>query len=614
MTVALVSCPCFAFGSPPLAMASLQAALRGAGLETTPWDLDFLFMRHDPATFEALYRVFSIARPAAIDRVQYVIRPELLLMALFESEFDGAVLAANAEDLAVIRRARQWLSTWAGYIVAEQPGCVLVSSYVSTLPACLLLCQAIKALDPSLPIAIGGPGVGLPAIQEWVLRLGMVDACAAGEGEVVAPALARGLQAGTPGEVPGISYLVDDMIVSNPAPPLIAMSELRTPDFEGFPAPGHSLASYRSNPLANTRWFGAALPIATTRGCVMRCSFCSETNYWQRFRYRDPDAVLDEISELVERWGVRQFLFGDSLLNGSLKWLEAFADRCIERELGVTFLFAYMRPTRLSRETLDKLVRAGFRLISFGLETGSQAQLDAMKKGTKVEEAEQVVLDALDAGISVNISVLCGFPEETTEQVMESVRFVQRVRRQIVQRAGPEAEVRLTVHSGAPLRVEPSSGMYNDPVGAGIVIHEVPVSLPLGLAHLEPATAPLVQRWTSSVALDEIRARSELLMGLNIEPRTVFLEHDLGAWITDDTLLYPTRAAQVLRSDDGSHFLAGAGQLLAQLDDVGAAAWPLFASGMTFAAVRDAISADHAHLTQIAVTLLQMRLVYVGNL
>ncbi|MFT7518531.1 MAG: hypothetical protein ACI9MC_000663 [Kiritimatiellia bacterium] len=295
-SVALISCPCFAFGSPPLALASLQAQLRHDGVETVVYDLDFMFMRDRPAQFHELYRVFSIGHELSVDRVQYVVRPELLLMALFDEHYSDQRRSEHAIDLAAVAAAREYLTSWAAVILDSGVRSVAISAYVSTLPASLLFAQALKAIAPDVRIAIGGPGVGQPAIQEWVLRLGFVDVCATGEGERVISELCLAMLSGSDyADVPGLTCLVDDAIVRTAAPPLIALSELVTPDFSGLPVPGHPLSSYRSNPLVNTRWFGTALPIATTRGCVMRCSFCSETNYWQRYRYRTVEAVVGEI-------------------------------------------------------------------------------------------------------------------------------------------------------------------------------------------------------------------------------------------------------------------------------------------------------------------------------
>ena len=619
--VGLVTCPCFAFGSPPLSLASLQAVLVNAGVPATCFDLDFMLMRDDPPTFHQLYALYNIGHSEDVDRVQFVTRPRLTLLALFQEAFPEAERAEHAADLVVLQTVEAYLGGWARRI-SEGVDVLMCSVYVSSLLPTLFLAKAFKALHPEGKVVLGGPGVGAPEIQEFALRLGFIDFCATGEGERIAPPLAAALLSGEPGhDVAGVSFLHEGTIVVRPPPPLMDLCDLPLPDFRGLPVPGHPLHHYRSNPNVNTRWFGTALPIATTRGCVMRCTFCSETNYWQKFRFRDPSTVVAEIQELQRRWGVHQFLFGDSLLNGSGKWLEAFADSAIASDLGAQFLFAYMRPTRLPRPLLEKLAKAGFRLFSFGLETASQHILDRLDKGTTVAEAEQVILDALDVGISVNVSILCGFPDETPDQVLESVRFVQRLRRRVLALPeGLQREQMLTVHAGSTLRVEPNSRMYQNPTVAGIALLPDTRQLPTPLAHLEQALAPLLQRWSSSVALHEARSRSTLLRDtINCEPNTVFLSEPLDSWLTEDTVLAPVRDAVILSDAENRNYLASGSQILAQLDPLSSRVWQQVREHRTLGQMRRHLIGEappeelDALLRQALVRLLMMRHAYVDD-
>ncbi|MFT4977342.1 MAG: pyruvate-formate lyase-activating enzyme, partial [Myxococcota bacterium] len=509
--IGLVLCPCFGFGTPPLGLASLQTVLKAAGHRTIPFDLDFMLLAEQPETISALFRAYFIGHAEGIDRVQFILRPTLTLMALFPDAWTPEQKVPLAEDLQVIAQVDTFLQRWAQELIAHDVRIVMASVYVSNLLPTLLLARALHYLDPSIQLVLGGPGVAAPEIQAFVLALGIIDVCGTGEGERLAPALAERLLAGELPHVPGAAYLHEGTIVRVPVGPLVALSGLEAPDFSGLPVPGTHVRHYRANPNVSTRWFGVALPIATTRGCVMRCTFCSETNYWTRFRQRDPADVVDEIEALQEQWGVSQFTFGDSLLNGSPRWLEAFAELCVERQLSVTFVFAYFRPTRLPRPLLEKLWAAGFRLLAFGLETASQPLLDAMAKGTKAEEARQVVLDALDVGIHVNLSILCGVPGEGTEEVLDSIRFIESLRAEVVARSGEQAAAGLTVHAGWPLRVEPDSRMYQQPEKSGIVLSPQDFELPEVLGGLRPFLAPLMIQWRSGVSLEEIQLRVMLL-------------------------------------------------------------------------------------------------------
>ncbi|MEL6343115.1 MAG: radical SAM protein, partial [Myxococcota bacterium] len=613
-TIGLVLCPYFGFGTPPLGLAALQAALQQAGHPTRCFDLDFMMLSAQPETISRLFHAYYIGHAEGIDQVQFILRPTLTMMALFPDAYGSEQTAPFAEDLQVIRQVERFLQSWVDPILQQGVQVVMASVYVSNLLPTLLLARALKQVDPTLRFVVGGPGVAAHEIQDFLLRLGMVDVCATGEGEQVAPALAGCFAAGRRPHVPGAAYLHDGEVVRLPPPPLLPLNRLPTPNFASLPIPGWHVQHYRSNPNASTRWFGVALPISTTRGCVMRCTFCSETNYWTRFRQRDPQAVVDEIKELAARWGVHQFTFGDSLLNGNPKWLERFADLCIAQQLPVTFVFAYFRPAKLPGPLLKKLFQAGFRLMAFGLETASQPLLDRLAKGTRVAEAEQIVLDALDAGIHVNLSILCGVPTETPARVMDSIRFITRLRARAIARSGPPADAGLTVHAGWPLRVEPDSRMYHQPERAGIAMEPIPPNLPETLQHLTVALQPLMLRWSSEIPLEEIQIRADLLQKtINREPMTLFATGDLTAWIAPETAFGPVSPAAILSDGQGNRYLVSNGQIRAQMNPVAADAWPMILQGATVQEMVDQLSAPEAALRDVLAQLLQNRLIYVDD-
>jgi radical SAM superfamily enzyme YgiQ (UPF0313 family) len=615
-SAALVICPVFASGTPPLSLASLQPPLRQAGVTPVPFDLDFMLLREDAATHQALFAAYNIGHADGLDTVQFVIRPRFMLAALFPEAFPAADLMLYEADLAVVRAIDARLGWWADRIIERGVGAVLCSVYVSNLLPTLLLARAVRARAPGLPIALGGPGVAAPAIQEFILRLGVVNACVTGEGErVVGPLTLALLRGSTLDAIPGVSWFDGEQRRDSPAAPLTPLADVleAPPDFAGFPIPGYDVGAYRSNPAANLRWFGVALPVATTRGCVMRCTFCSESVYWKRFRSREPDAVIDEIASLIARWGVRQFVFGDSLLNGTPKWLVRFAERCIERDLGATFLFAYLRPTRLPRETLTLLYRAGFRVLGFGMETASQRLLDRLDKGTRVDEARQIYEDSLDVGLHVNISILTGIPGEVLDDVFDSVRFVQQLTATVTAKSG--AAHALTVHAGSPLRVEPYSPMYAHPDDAGIRLIPGAPDLPPALAHLR--AEPLFERWTGSVSADDLAARSEWVRAaLDRAPMTVFQGEPYA--FDDQTLARPLRPAMVLTGDAGV-FLSDGTRILAQIDPFVAATWAAVTDGLRFGEARAQLAVAYptidvdARLREALNGLVVARLVWVDD-
>jgi anaerobic magnesium-protoporphyrin IX monomethyl ester cyclase len=70
-----------------------------------------------------------------------------------------------------------------------------------------------------------------------------------------------------------------------------------------------------------------------------------------------------------------------------------------------------------SQRNLAKLRSTNCQLIHFGVESGSQKMLKVMRKGTTVELNAKAIKWAKEAGISVAVSLVIGYPGETPEML-----------------------------------------------------------------------------------------------------------------------------------------------------------------------------------------------------
>jgi len=77
---------------------------------------------------------------------------------------------------------------------------------------------------------------------------------------------------------------------------------------------------------------------------------------------------------------------------------------------------------------MQKLARAGCVELQLGLEAGSNSVLEKMRKRRlfSVEQAQDVVRDAHDAGIRTALFIIVGFPGESASDFDETIAFVQR--------------------------------------------------------------------------------------------------------------------------------------------------------------------------------------------
>jgi radical SAM superfamily enzyme YgiQ (UPF0313 family) len=76
---------------------------------------------------------------------------------------------------------------------------------------------------------------------------------------------------------------------------------------------------------------------------------------------------------------------------------------------------------------LGKLKRSGCRMLSYGLESGSQKMIDLMDKRFTIAETETVVRETHAAGIRARGYLLVGFPGETEEDFRMTVDLVRRL-------------------------------------------------------------------------------------------------------------------------------------------------------------------------------------------
>ncbi len=158
-----------------------------------------------------------------------------------------------------------------------------------------------------------------------------------------------------------------------------------------------------------------------------KCTFCSWTTLFPKFRTRTPESLLDEIGMLIERYGVRE-IFDDTGSFPSGGWLDRFCRGMIERgyndrlRISINFRFDYLKPerARLMRE-------AGFRLMKLGLESANQATLDRLEKGTKVEDIERGCRIAKDAGLEVHLTIMVGYPWETRDDALRTLSLAKRL-------------------------------------------------------------------------------------------------------------------------------------------------------------------------------------------
>ena len=160
-----------------------------------------------------------------------------------------------------------------------------------------------------------------------------------------------------------------------------------------------------------------------------KCTFCSWTTLYPTYRARDPLDVVDEIGDLIERYGVREIMDDTGSLPAGA-WLKTFCEAMIARGYNKRVrLDCNMRFGCLDAEAYRLMRRAGFRLVLFGLESANQATLDRLVKGVTVPQIEEGAKAAARAGLDVHVTVMFGYPWEGETEIDKTVCLARRLLR-----------------------------------------------------------------------------------------------------------------------------------------------------------------------------------------
>jgi radical SAM superfamily enzyme YgiQ (UPF0313 family) len=168
------------------------------------------------------------------------------------------------------------------------------------------------------------------------------------------------------------------------------------------------------------------LPIMTSRGCPSQCSFCTTARMFGKgFRARSPKSIVDELEWLRDEHGADAFSFYDDTFTLNKERAVTICNEIKNRKIGLPW-DCQTRVTQVSEELLATMRDANAQQVFFGVESGCQTILDAVKKGTTVEQNRRAIKMAKDAGLFVAISVIIGYPEETREMLMQTIDLVKR--------------------------------------------------------------------------------------------------------------------------------------------------------------------------------------------
>lgn len=337
---------------------------------------------------------------------------------------------------------KNFLNKWTKEILKSKSTIIGFTLYLTNKITIKKISEMIKAKDPDKIIILGGPETGQ---NQDFMNWGTIDFAVTGDGDETLLQLVEAIKNSKTdySNIKGLLYKDKEKqkIVYTGDNTITRLDNLPFPDFEGID-------------FKKYKW--DSIPIEGSRGCINKCSFCSDVLLKNHYRFKSGKRIFEEVMHLINL-GHMNFAFRDSLINGKISELEKFCDLVIEsgineRKKKITWKGTACIRKEMTLELLKKMKEAGCYSLSYGVESGSDDVLRMMNKRITASLTEEVLKNTYLAGIKVYIFILIGFPTETEENFRETMVFITKNKEYIN-----------WIFAGGGCTITPNSSLYNNP-------------------------------------------------------------------------------------------------------------------------------------------------------
>jgi radical SAM superfamily enzyme YgiQ (UPF0313 family) len=226
-----------------------------------------------------------------------------------------------------------------------------------------------------------------------------------------------------PTHIPGLAYLHDQTgeVVRTERRPLMR-------DLDRLPLPSRDLIDikqYRDAWKSAHGYF--SLNIVSSRGCPYRCNWCAKPIYGDSFAIRSARSVAEEMRNMKHELGAEHLWFADDIFGLRAAWVRELAVEVEKLDAAVPFKMQ-SRVDLMTADNVRSLRRAGCAEVWMGAESGSQRILDAMDKGTRVDQIVKARENLRQEGIRACYFLQFGYPGETWEDIQATVKLLRDTR------------------------------------------------------------------------------------------------------------------------------------------------------------------------------------------
>lgn len=310
-------------------------------------------------------------------------------------------------------------------ILEIKPDLVGISSFSVVLIDIVNVAKIIKKHLPNTHICMGGHHC--MCFPEEAISIKEIDSIIVGEGEKSFCQLANALEQNKPIEnIEGL-YTKISMAKTKEAQvsddkSLLYSLKLKpsfTDNLDDLPFPARKY-------LSHIKFFSVIgvsdkfTTIISSRGCPYHCTMCDVP--YKKYRSRSVKNIVDEIEQCVKE-GYEEFHFYDDMFNITPQRVIDFSQELIRRKLKIIWDFRG-RVNTVTKESLEIAKKSGLRMISFGVETGTDEGLKYIRKEITIEQIKRAFKICKELKIKTVADFMIGLPFERTKQdIINNINF-----------------------------------------------------------------------------------------------------------------------------------------------------------------------------------------------
>ncbi len=293
----------------------------------------------------------------------------------------------------------------------------IASLFTSYSNEALHTAKIVKKFLPQCKTVLGGhhPSV----LPKEVMKSKYVDFLLRGEGEVSMPVLANTLKNGTkPENVPGIVFRKKNgsLHISKPA-------WIR--DLNNLPLPDMTLVNHK---FYQRKKRGCTI-VVTSRGCPMKCTYCSmgASSSYAEYRTRRVESVINELKAQIDKYNIGFVDFEDENLTLNKKWFLSFAKEMEKlfrnREVELRAMNGLF-PRSLDDEIVCAMKKAGFKTLNLSLGSISKKQIKAFNRPDVKKSFENALLLAEKYSMETVSYIIAGAPGQKAKDSVNDLLYL----------------------------------------------------------------------------------------------------------------------------------------------------------------------------------------------